>query len=146
MKWGTHWSPSNAELQRIRAAVEQAERRTSGEIRVHLESRCREDVLDHAAFVFHKLGMDQTEARNGVLLYLAYKDRKFAVLGDVGIHRHVPPHFWDEVYNEGVQHFQNGDWVKGLESAIAACARELEVHFPVGDSHADELSNEVSWN
>lgn len=146
MKWGLHWSPSKEELGQIRDAVEQAESRTSGEIRVHLESRCREDVLDHAAYVFKKLGMEKTQARNGVLLYLAWKDRKFAVIGDVGIHQAVTPGFWDEVYQGGVQHFQHGEWLKGLVSAIETCGKELEVHFPADDAKGDELSNEVSWN
>ena len=146
MKWGLHWTPSDEALKRIRSAVERAEMRTSGEIRVHLESRCREDVLDHAAYVFHKLGMDQTQARNGVLLYLAWKDRKFAVIGDVGIHQNVPIGFWNEVYAGGVVHFKTGDWVRGLESAIEACGKQLELHFPAGDPPEDELSNEVSWN
>jgi len=125
--------------------VEQAELRTSGEIRVHLEARCREDVLDHAAFIFHKLKMDKTAQRNGVLLYLALRDRKFAVLGDVGIHRVVGAEFWDKIYQEGIGFFQHGDFTLGLESAIRACGEALEAHFPAAEGRGNELTDDVSW-
>ena len=69
----------------IVAAVKEAELNTSGEIKVHIERRCKEDVLDHAAFMFDQLEMQKTELRNGVLIYLAVEDRKLAILGDAGI-------------------------------------------------------------
>lgn len=139
------WTPSREDLARLRSVVQHAEERTSGEIRVHLEAHCREDVLDHAAFIFHKLKMDQTALRNGVLLYLALKDRKFAVLGDVGIHRVVAPDFWDNIYQEGIRCFQHGDFVLGLESAIRACGQALEQHFPATEGQGNELIDDVSW-
>ena len=67
----------------IKQAIGEAESNTSGEIRVHIESKCNEDVLDRAAFLFEKLEMHKTEQRNGVLFYLAVNSRKFAILGDV---------------------------------------------------------------
>ena len=142
---GVHWSPSPEDLARLRSAVEQAELRTSGEIRVHLEAHCREDVLDHAAFIFHKLRMDKTAQLKGVLLYLALKDRKFAVLGDVGIHQVVGADFWDKIYHEGIGCFQKGDFLLGLESAIRVCGQALEAHFPAAEGQGNELTDEVSW-
>ena len=81
----------------ILAAISDAESQTSGEIRLHVESRCKADVLDRAAAVFATLGMHKTELRNGVLFYLATTDRQFAILGDGGINAAVPEGFWDGV-------------------------------------------------
>ena len=78
---------SDQEQANILAAISDAESHTSGEIRLHLESRCRGDVLDRAAVVFETLAMHKTSLRNGVLFYLATEDRKFAILGDGGIMR-----------------------------------------------------------
>ena len=84
---------------KIIKAIEMAELNTSGEIRVHIESKCKEDTLDHAAFIFEKLEMHKTEQRNGILFYIALKDHKFAVLGDAGIHQKVGDEFWGKVKN-----------------------------------------------
>ena len=80
----------------ILASVKEAEMETSGEIRVHIETSFKGDVLDRAAWVFKKLGMHKTAERNGVLFYLAVKDRKFAIIGDAGINAKVPAGFWDD--------------------------------------------------
>ena len=77
------FSPEQQDL--ISSAIQNAENQTSGEIRVHLEKTCSGNVLDRAARVFSDLEMHKTELRNGVLFYLAYEDRKFAILGDAGI-------------------------------------------------------------
>jgi uncharacterized membrane protein len=84
------------EQQRIRTAIEDAEKHTSGQIRVCIEKTCSEDVLDRAAKYFHKLDMHKTKLRNGVLIYLATVDRKFAIIGDSGINKIVPGNFWDD--------------------------------------------------
>jgi len=75
-------------------AIGEAEHATSGEIRVHIETSCKADVLDEAAWLFRKVGMHKTADRNGVLIYLALKDRKFAIIGDTGINSVVPLGFW----------------------------------------------------
>jgi uncharacterized membrane protein len=84
------------EQAKVLSAVKEAEGETSGEIRVHIETRCSGDVLDRAAWVFGKLGMHKTALRNGVLFYLAVEDRKFAIIGDAGINAKVPIDFWDD--------------------------------------------------
>lgn len=81
----------------IRQSILNAELDTSGEIRVHVESQCTGDVLDRAAYIFDKLGMQKTERRNGVLFYLAVENRLFAVIGDKGINAVVPENFWDDI-------------------------------------------------
>lgn len=88
---------TKAELLRVRDAIAVAEKRTSGEIRVHIEDHIEEDVLDHAAFIFEELGMHRTRDRNGVLIYLCVADRKLAVIGDEGINQRVPENFWNDV-------------------------------------------------
>ncbi|HEY3372297.1 MAG TPA: TPM domain-containing protein, partial [Prolixibacteraceae bacterium] len=85
------------EKKQITDAIAEAERNTSGEIRLHAEGHCNIDVLDRAAYVFEKLGMYKTAQRNGVLFYLAVQDRKFAILGDAGINQVVPADFWDHI-------------------------------------------------
>jgi uncharacterized membrane protein len=99
-------------------AIKQAEKNTSGEIRVHIEKKCKEDVLDHAAFMFDELEMQKTELRNGVLIYLAVEDRKLAILGDAGINMKVPKGFWDETKDVMINHFKNGDYALGLSEGI----------------------------
>ena len=81
---------SKKEKGQILAAIREAEKNTSGEIRLHLEYKVRDHVFGHAKKVFHKIGMTKTEHRNGVLIFLATRDKKFAVLGDVGINEKVP--------------------------------------------------------
>mgnify|MGYP001009120463 CR=1 FL=1 len=86
---------TSEEKAEILAAVKTAELETSGEIRVHIENNCAEDVLDRAAYIFEKLEMHKTELRNGVLFYVAVKDKKFAILGDAGINAKVSTDFWN---------------------------------------------------
>lgn len=95
---------------RLMAAVAEGESHTSGQIRLHVESRCKEDVLDHAAFIFEKLEMHRTEERNGVLFYLSLLDHKFAILGDAGINQKVPEGFWDAIRDEMLAFFRKGEY------------------------------------
>lgn len=131
----------------IIAAIEEAERHTSGEIRVHIENQCPEEVLDRAAYWFQKLGMHRTKQRNGVLIYLALLDHKFAIIVDVGIHQKVPSDFWEKTKEEMLQYFRKGEITQGLEKGILQVGYQLQEHFPY-DPHTDEneLSNEISRN
>ena len=81
----------------IQQSIANAELNTSGEIRVHIDDKCKGDVLDAAANMFHKMKIDKTELRNGVLFYLAVSDHKFAILGDKGINEKVPENFWANI-------------------------------------------------
>lgn len=105
---------------RIRQAIQEAEKSTSGEIKVHIEGHCKEEIMDRASYVFEQLELHKTKERNGVLIYLAIKDRQFAILGDIGINQKVPEGFWDSVSELMLQHFKKKTlrlvWLKELKS------------------------------
>lgn len=127
-------------------AIKNAERQTSGEIQVHLESHCQGDVLDRAAEVFELLKMHKTLYRNAVLFYLATDDHKFAILGDAGINAVVPKDFWEEIKEEMIRHFKAGSFTEGLRKAIEMSGSQLKAHFPYeqkGDEN--ELPDEISF-
>lgn len=133
------------ERQRIVDSILQAEQNTSGEIRVHVESTCKGEVLSRAATVFGQLKMDRTAQRNGVLFYVAVNDKKFAVLGDKGIHEMVPGDFWDEVKDSLLVHFQRGAFTDGICKGIAMAGEKLRAYFPLQHNDRNELNNEVSF-
>jgi uncharacterized membrane protein len=136
---------TEAQKKAITDSIAAAEEMTSGEIRVHLEARCGEDVLDHAAFIFEQLGMHKTELRNGVLFYISFEDHKLAIIGDVGINRSVPADFWESIRNHMVAEFKNGNYATGLSEAIRMAGAQLAQHFPKGESNPNELSNDISY-
>src|ERR1700760_4426065 len=105
---------TDEEQLQIRKAVEQAEHNTSGELRICVEKTCSEDVLNRAAKYFAQLGMDKTKLRNGVLIYLATVDRKFAIIGDAGIDKVVPDDFWDSTKEAMLGEFKQGNLVEGI--------------------------------
>lgn len=136
---------TKSEKERIRAAIAEAERNTSGEIRVHLDNHCRGDVMDRAAWWFKKLDMHRTELRNGVLFYMCVKDRKFAILGDAGINQVTPEDFWDNIKQEMLSNFQEGRFADGLEKGILMAGQRLQEHFPYQKGDVNELSDEISF-
>ncbi len=129
----------------ITNAIRVAETNTSGEIRVHIEKHCKEDVLDRAAFIFEKLKMHKTELRNGVLFYLAIEDHKFAILGDSGINQKVPDNFWEEIKEEMARNFREGNFTEGLSSGVRKAGEQLKQHFPYQQDDVNELSDEISF-
>ncbi len=136
---------TEADKKSIVDAIKEAELNTSGEIRVHIESHCKSDVLDRAAFLFKKLQMHKTEQRNGVLFYLAYKDRKFAILGDGGINQKVPENFWDNIKEKMAERFKEGKFAEGLAVGIKESGEQLKTHFPYQSDDVNELSDEISF-
>lgn len=133
------------QIKYIEQAIGEAELNTSGEIRVHIEKRCKEDVLDRASHVFSLLEIQKTELRNGVLFYLATEDKQFAILGDVGINAVVPKGFWDEIRDLMVDYFKKGQFTEGLSEGIKKSGEQLKSHFPYQSDDVDELPNEVSF-
>ncbi len=129
----------------ITDAIKEAELNTSGEIRVHIEADCKEDVLDRAAFMFEKLAMHKTELRNGVLFYLSASDRKFAILGDAGINAVTPDNFWEEVKETVISHFKKNEFDTGLSTGIKMAGEALKKHFPYQKDDVNELSDEISF-
>src|SRR5438128_10542910 len=94
------------EKELIVSAIRGAELRTSGEVRVYIESHCRfVDALDRALEIFHSLKMYETADRNAVLVYVALKDKQLAVFGDDGIHQKVGTPFWNKEVQQMLQHF-----------------------------------------
>ena len=133
------------EKARIRSAIREAELNTSGEIRVHVERRCREDVLDRSAWLFEQLKMHKTEKRNGVLFYLAVEDRKFAILGDAGINAVTPEDFWDSIKEKMLEEFKEGRFCGGLETGIRMAGEKLKAHFPWQKDDVNELPDDISF-
>jgi uncharacterized membrane protein len=132
------------EEQEIVAAIGVAEKNTSGEIRVHLEKKTSIDAFDRAMEVFHLLKMDETELHNGVLIYVAVKDKTFVIYGDQGINEKVAKDFWDTTRDVMVSHFKNGDFKQGLIDGIHKAGEELKKFFPYQDDDTNELSNDIS--
>jgi uncharacterized membrane protein len=129
----------------IRKAIELAEEKTSGEIRVHIDRKCKGDVVKEAEKCFGKLKMHETEERNGVLFYLAIDSRVFAIYGDKGIYTKVGNEFWNEISAHMEKLFQKGNFTEGLAEGIAMAGNQLAKHFPHLSTDKNELSNEISF-
>lgn len=130
---------------RIMEAIRAAEANTSGEIRLHVEDYSRSDVLARTRYLFTKLGMHQTVAKNGVLIYVAVKDHQVAIFGDEGIDAVVEEDFWESEIKLLIEHFKKNDYLTGLELAIARVGEKLKVYFPhQGEADQNELSDEIS--
>jgi uncharacterized membrane protein len=125
-------------------AIRMAEKETSGEIRVHIEKTTSIDAFDRALEVFHLLEMDKTELKNGVLIYVAVKDKTFVICGDKGINELVPNDFWDTTKEVMVSHFKNGNFKQGLIEGITKAGNQLKKYFPYQEGDTNELSNEIS--
>lgn len=132
------------EEQAVVEAIRVAEKNTSGEIRVHIEKTTSIDSYERAMEVFHLLKMDETQLKNGVLLYVAVKDKSFVICGDKGINDLVPTDFWDTTKDVMAFHFKNGDFKQGLVDGITKAGEQLQKYFPFEEGDTDELSNEIS--
>lgn len=134
-----------AEQQRVVTAIQSAEKCTSGEIRVYVERHCRYvDPRDRAAEVFTALKMEGTTARNGVLVYVALKDRQLAILGDRGIHEKVGQAFWQDQVRNILGHFNKADYAGGIASVVTEVGHALEKHFPYdGGTDINELPDDI---
>ncbi len=136
---------TNEEQSIIVDAIREAENATSGEIRVHIEKHCKINVLDRAAEVFSTLEMQKTKLRNGVLFYLAIKDKQFAIIGDIGINKQIQDHYWGEVREHLIARFQKGEFTLGLKEAIIMTGLQLKDHFPAHENQENELEDEISF-
>lgn len=131
------------EQEAIANAIAQAEKATSGEIRVAMEKHCAGDPLESAKSYFAKLDMDKTAQRNGVLVYLAYADQKFAIIGDKGIDKVVPDDFWEATKVAMKAHFLGGNVAEGIIAGIVLAGEKLALFFPYQSDDINELSNEI---
>lgn len=135
---------SKKDEKKIVEAISQAEKNTSGEIRVHIEAHTDEDHFEHALHVFQELEMHKTELRNGVLIYIAVNDHQFVILGDEGINNVVSNDFWEKTKNLMQDHFRRGKFKEGIVAGVLQAGEELKAHFPYQEDDEDELSNEIS--
>lgn len=138
---------SAEEKSRIVAAIQQAEQRTSGEVRVFIESRCRfVDPLDRAKELFAELKMYKTTLRNGTLIYIAVKDRQAAVFGDEGIHQKVGQKYWEDEVNKMLVYFKQQHLADGLIQCVTDIGEVLYQHFPYNrDTDKNELPDDIMF-
>lgn len=133
------------EDRRVVEAIKQAELNTSGEIKVHIENICRGDVEKRSLVVFNKLKLNETQLHNGVLIYLAVRDHKFAILGDEGINNVVEDNFWNDVKDLMLSHFREGRFADGLVQGIKRCGEKLKNYFPYQSDDVNEIPDEISY-
>lgn len=136
---------SEQEQEMIAAAIATAEKATSGEIRIAVEEHCDGDALERATTYFYELGMDKTAQHNGVLIYLAYEDHKFAIIGDKGINKVVPPDFWETTKVAMRAHFASGNLAQGIISGIVLAGEKLALFFPYQNGDLNELPNDIAF-
>ncbi len=132
------------ERARVLAAIREFERKTSGEIRVHLQARIDGAARDVAATVFDRLGMARTRDRNGVLFFVGVRDRRFAVIGDVGIYDVVPRDFWSTVVARVELRLMEGRYADGLVEGVRMAGAALVEHFPPRPDDVNELPDDIS--
>jgi uncharacterized membrane protein len=126
-------------------AIRQAEKRTSGEVRVYVESRCRfMDAIDRAAELFFSLQMEKTDDRNAVLVYIALKDHQLAVFADEGIYKKTGADYWNNVVKEMLSTFNKQDYAKGIAECVIQIGEALTTHFPYdNDTDKNELPDQI---
>lgn len=129
---------------RVVEAIRSAERRTSGEVRVFIESKCRYvNPVDRAAEVFFGLQMERTKDRNAVLVYVAYKHRQAAIFGDEEIHRRVGTDFWESEVQKMLKHFAQEDFADGLIAVVHDIGEVLAKEFPFERDDKNELPDDI---
>jgi len=134
---------SKLDNDRIVAAIADAERKSSGEIRVHVTGRKPENLEERARRRFELLGMAKTADSNGVLLYIAPMVRRFQILGDAGIHEKCGPDFWKEVTSEMEERFRRGEFTEGIVRGVEKVGDILVRHFPRSVADKDELPDSL---
>lgn len=142
----TQQSISESDKIAIQEAIRRAEELTSGEIRVHIDQNCNGNPLERAIQVFNKLKMQATKERNGVLIYLSFKDKKLAILGDIGIDEKVGSDFWTSTKDQLILDFKNNKFTEGITNAVIEVGKRLKEYFPHQADDSDELSNEITFD
>jgi len=135
---------TQTEEQEIVEAIRIAESTTSGEIRVHLERHTDLDTFTRAKELFHILKMDNTKEENGVLIYIAVDDHKFAICGDRGIDKKVPSNFWETTRDTMSNHFKEGHFKIGIIEGIKHAGERLSNYFPWQHGDINELPDEIT--
>jgi uncharacterized membrane protein len=134
-----------ADQQKIVDSIRAAERVTSGEVKVHVELRCPGgDAYKRAADLFARLGLTKTKDRNAVLIYVATRDRKFAILGDKGIHEEVGSAFWADAVQRMKVSFARGAFGEGISGAVQSVGQRMAAKFPRKTDDVNEIDNEIT--
>ena len=131
------------EQELIANTIAEAEKATSGEIRIAIEKHCHGSAFERATQYFAQLGMDKTAQRNGVLIYLASVDHKFAIIGDRGIDNVVPEDFWETTQVAMKAHFSSGNMAEGIVAGISLAGEKLALFFPPQNGDVNELPNDI---
>jgi uncharacterized membrane protein len=134
-----------SEKELIKQVIADAEKNTSGEIRVHIDNYCLGNSVRKAIRVFKRLKMYETAERNAVLIYVSIKNHKLAIVGDVGIDEKVPEGFWEDEKNLMIAHFKEGNYTSGLEEGIRLVGEQLKLYFPAIEGDKNELSDDISF-
>lgn len=129
--------------QEIVEAIREAEKKTSGEIRVFISRKSVQDALPVAQAHFVELGMDKTKERNGVLIFVAPRAHKFAVVGDGAVHARCGEEFWKQLAHEMSGHFRKSEFTTGIVHAVRKAGELLAEHFPRKPGDTNQLSDEV---
>ncbi len=135
---------SKDEEEQIVKAIRQAEKLTSGEIRVHIDRYSKKDQIERAQEVFYSLKMNETKDQNGVLFHVSIENKAFSVIGDVGIDKKVPLNFWNAIRDEITSYFKEGHYAKGLIKGIQMAGESLQHFFPNQADDINELPDEIS--
>ena len=131
------------EKNRIARAVRLAESQTSGEIRIFIESKCKTDALTKAKEVFSNLKIQETQHRNGVLLYVAMRDHKFAIYADAGIYKHTTPDFWNQQLAQLKKDFEAKHFATGITHCVFEIGKVLQTYFPDNKRDKNELPDDI---
>jgi uncharacterized membrane protein len=136
-------SLSDKEQEKIKLSIEWAEKATSGEVRVCVESVCEKDAYERAIECFFDLEMQNTKLRNGVLVYVALDAHKFAIIGDDGINKLVADDFWDSTKSLMLEKFKAGEIAEGISVGIIEAGKQLKKYFPYLNDDSNELSDDI---
>lgn len=132
-------------MELVNASIVNAEKGNTGEIRLHVEGDCEGDAVKRAVQVFHRLHMQKTKYRNGVLFYLAINHKKLAVVGDKGIHEKVSEEFWHKVKDHIIGRFKENKYTEGLCEGIEMTGEMLRKYFPGKGENVNQLPDEISF-
>ncbi len=127
------------------AAIQEAEKETSGEIRIHFDRHCGSSAFESATRTFARLKMHRTALKNGVLIYIALEDKKLAIIGDSGINEKVPDDFWDKIKDRMIERFRAGEICEGVCEAVTETGLQLKRYFPYRKDDANELPDDISF-
>ncbi len=136
---------SKKEQELIANAIATAEKATSGEIRIAIDKHCHGSAFERATEYFAELGMDKTAQHNGVLIYLAHEDHKFAIIGDRGIDKVVPDDFWETTQVAMKAHFLSGNIAEGIIAGVSLAGEKLALFFPYQNGDVNELPNDIVY-